>query len=134
MNVISDNDIAQAIFQILKDKSAQEQLTFLPKIAVFLHKKRLLSHTKDILAKLRKTMSQEDKILEVNLWSAFLLTEDKKKEIASFLKKRHKVEQIIFNENVEKKLLGGYRIEANNEIIDMTIDSQIKKLQEHLIS
>jgi len=134
MSVLSNNDIALAIFQTLKDKNAHEQQVFLPRIVEFLHKRRLLSRVKDILAKLNKIMNQESETLESNLWSALILSEDDKKDIVNFLKKRHEVKHVIFNENVDEKLLGGYKIEANDEIIDLTVKNKIKKLQEYLTS
>ena len=38
-----------------------------------------------------------------------------------------------FLENLNEKLLGGFKIEVNNELIDLTLKNKIYRLQEHLI-
>jgi ATP synthase F1 delta subunit len=132
MSAISNNDIAGAIFLVLKDKSKEEQQAFLPKIINFLYKRRLLSRAKDILLRLGKIMNRENETLEANLWSALPLKENSKVDIAKFLKQRHGAKRIIFNEKLDEKLLGGFKIEVEDEVIDLTTNNKIKKLQEYL--
>ena len=40
--------------------------------------------------------------------------------------------RFIFNEVLDEKLLGGFKIEVNDEIIDLTIKNKLEKLQEYL--
>ena len=40
----------------------------------------------------------------------------------------------IFKEVIDKNLIGGFKVEVNNEVIDVTLRNKISKLQEHLIS
>ena len=50
-----------------------------------------------------------------------------------FLKERYKVKDVNITEIFDGKLLGGMRILVNDEIIDLSLQNKIKKLQEHLI-
>jgi len=132
MATISNNDIARAIYLILKDKTKIELHDVFDKVIKFLVQKRLLTKTADILERLDKIINKEEGKIIVKILSAKKLKEELKKELIIFLKERYKAKEIVFIEVLEEKLLGGMRIEVNDEIIDLTVKNKIKKLQEHL--
>ena len=55
-----------------------------------------------------------------------------KKELIFFLRGRYGVKEVILKESLNEKLIGGIRLEINDEIIDLTVKNKIKKLQEYL--
>ena len=55
------------------------------------------------------------------------MKEKTKKELTSFLRERYKAKEIVFTETINEKLLGGIRVEINDEIIDLTVKNKIKK-------
>jgi ATP synthase F1 delta subunit len=134
MATLSNNNIARAIYLSLKDKNEGEQALFFKKITQFLFRKRLSSQAPDILARLDKIMNEADGRIVVKIWSGESLGENIKKEIADILKERYAAQKIVFVENLDKKLLGGFKIEVNDEVIDLTIKNKIGKLQEYLTS
>lgn len=138
MSTISNNDIARAIYSFSKDN----RLEALPpsggkasyaKIVEFLARRHLFRKIPDILTRLNKIINHEEGKIMVKLWSAKVLPEKIKKNLVHFLKKRYSAKEIIFDEIPDKKLLGGMRIEVNDEIIDLTIKNKIGELQEYLI-
>lgn len=132
MTTISNNDIARAIYLSSKDKSEKEQILFFPKITQFLFKKRLLSQAPDILTRLDKMVNEADEKIVVKISSLNPLSENIKKEVADFLKERYSVKKIILIENLDEKLLGGFKIEVRDEVIDLTLKNKIEKLQAYL--
>ncbi|HAS80597.1 MAG: ATP synthase subunit delta [Candidatus Nomurabacteria bacterium GW2011_GWE1_32_28] len=132
MSTISNNDIANAIYLVSKNKTETELRIVNNKIIKFLTHKRFLSKTNDILERLDKIINRENKKIIVKISSAKKLKEEIKIQLALFLKKRYEMEKIVFNEIIDEKLLGGIRIEIDDEIIDLTIKNKIRKLQEHL--
>ncbi|MFA6256851.1 MAG: ATP synthase F1 subunit delta [Candidatus Paceibacterota bacterium] len=132
MAAISNNNIALAVYEMLKGKSAKEQAEAVPKVVEFLNRKRLLSKSKDILTRLEKILNQAEGKLEVRTYSADKLSESHKKELAQALSKRYGGREMIFKEQIDERLLGGVRIEINDEVIDLSIRNKIKKLKEHL--
>ncbi len=133
MTIISNNNIARAIYLVSKDKTNVELQDINKKIIKFLARKRLLSKTPDILERLDKIINNKNRQIVVKISSSQKLENEVKNTLTLFLKKRYKAEKIIFIETLDVKLLGGIRIEVNNEIIDLTIKNKIKKLQEYLI-
>ncbi|OIO29246.1 hypothetical protein COX93_03170 [Candidatus Nomurabacteria bacterium CG_4_10_14_0_2_um_filter_30_12] len=133
MSIISNNDIANVIYLVSKDKRETELRYIDTKIVKFLARKRFLSKSTDILERLEKIINHENKKIIVKISSAKKLKEETKIELSLFLKKRYKIEKVVFDEMIDEKLLGGIRIEVDDEIIDLTIKNKIRKLQEHLI-
>ena len=57
-----------------------------------------------------------------------------KRELTQTLTHRYKAKEIKIVENLDKKLLGGFKVEVGDEVIDLTLRNKINKLQEHLTS
>jgi ATP synthase F1 delta subunit len=132
MATISNNDIARAIYLSSKDKSGAEQSALLPKVTQFLFRRRLLSRSSDILVRLDKMIDESEERIVAKISSKQPLAENTKKEIAQILKERYFAKKAVLIENLDEKLLGGFKIEVNDEVIDLTIKNKVEKLQEHL--
>ena len=132
MTAISNNDIARAIYLSTKDKQASELSHLFPKITQFLYRKRLLSEAPDILSRLDKMIDKGEGRVVATISSREPLHENIKKEIAHILKEKYSAQKVLLVENINEKLLGGFKIEINNEVIDLTIKNKIDKLQEYL--
>lgn len=132
MNTASNSNIARAIYLVSKGKSSGEQSLISKKVAQFLSKKRLLSKAPDILFHLNKIISEHEGKVAVKVSSAKRIDETTNKKLAEILIRRYRAKEIDFEENIDEKLLGGFKIEVHNEIIDLTIRNKIEKLQEYL--
>ncbi len=132
MTAISNKNIAEAIYLASKGKNHEEQSLVSKKVVKFLIKKRLLSKTKDILVFLNKIINEHESRIVVKVSSAEKIDEKINKEILHTLAHRYSVKEVKLEENLDKKLLGGIKIEVNDEVIDLTIKNRIKKLQEYL--
>ena len=132
MGNISNNDIAQAIYLNSKDKTGHELSLSLKNVVNFLHRRRLFNKSKDILLKLNKIINKDKGILIVIVKSSEKLHGKEKEEIEHLLKKRYHAHEVLLEEHIDEKLLGGIRVEINDEIIDLTLKNRIYKLQEYL--
>ena len=133
MSTLSNNDIAKAIYLISKDKTNAEVKSINVKIVEFLARKGLLSKAKNILERLDKIINYENKRIVAKVLSAENLGIKLKKELMFFLKERYKAKEVVLAEALDPKLLGGLRLEVNDEVIDLTVKNKIKKLQEYLV-
>ena len=133
MNNITNNNIAQAIYLSTKDKSAGEMSNVYKNIVNFLAKKNLISKSSDILKKLKKIINDENGIFEAKVFTARKLNDTSKKELKHILQNHYKTTEVDLVEILDPKLLGGLRIEINDEVIDNTIKNKINKLKNHLI-
>ncbi len=132
MTVISNNNIARAIYLASKDKPHAEHSVFFKNVVNFLSRKRLLSKAPDILARLDKIINEDKGVIVAKVTSVEKINDDTNKEIAQILARRYSGKEIDLEENLDEKLIGGYKIEVNDEVIDLTIKNRIAKLQAYL--
>lgn len=134
MATISNNDIAQAIYSVAQEHKPEEQSLFVDKVLRFLIKRKLLSKAPAILSSLKKIMNEYDKKVVAKISSKDKLDEMTNKILAETLIKRYSAKEIELVENLDEKLLGGFKVEVDDEVLDFTIKNKIGKLQEYLTS
>ena len=132
MPAISNNNIANAIYEGSKGRSPYDLHTYSKNVVNFLVKKRLLSKSKEILERLNKIVNEREGIVEVKVKTTKKLATETKHHLATTLKKRYRGKDIVWHEVVDENLLGGFRLEINDEVIDLTMRNKINQLQKHL--
>ncbi|OGI61239.1 hypothetical protein A2814_00530 [Candidatus Nomurabacteria bacterium RIFCSPHIGHO2_01_FULL_38_19] len=132
MTVISNNEIAHAFYLVSKDKSKSQQSDLFKNFVKYLYKKRLLSKAGNILSKLEKIINKEEGRVLAKVSIPEKLDKQKKAEILRSLKERYSAKDVVISEILNEKLLGGFKIEVNDEIIDLTVKNKMEKLQEYL--
>jgi F-type H+-transporting ATPase subunit delta len=134
MAIISNNNIARAIYSATKGKNDAEQSLIFSKVIQFLFRRRLLSKAPDILRHLNKIINDEEGRIVAKISSRGDLNEKIKRELAHALTKRYSAKEVVLSEVLDEKLLGGFKVEINDEVMDLTIKNKIGKLQEYLIT
>lgn len=132
MAVISNNDIAQALYSSIKGKTGDDYAQSLKNATNFLYKKKLLSKSGAIMDALAKIIDKEEHRIAAKITSTEPLTEATRTHLASSLKERYKADKVVFNERIDPRLLGGLKVEVGDEVIDLSIANKLKKLQKHL--
>ena len=132
MAKISNQDIAKSIYQTLKDKSGSAYSLALKNIVDFLARRRLFSQVADILNRLQRIVDRERGAIRVKVSSAKSLGIHLKHGLIKKLEHRYQAKEVIFDEQIDGGLIGGLKLEINDEVIDLTMKNRIKKLAEHL--
>lgn len=132
MAVTTNNNIAKAIYLAYKDKDHGEYQNISVKVVEFLARKRLLSKAPDILSRLNKIINEKEGRVVAKVSSAKKLNEHTEKELRHTLAIRYSAKEVDLQENIDEKLIGGYKIEVNDEVINLTTKNKINKLQEYL--
>lgn len=133
MATISNNNIAEAIYFLSKDKNEKDISILIDNVIKFLIRKRLLSKSKDILNQLEKISNKEEGIVIVRLKSSKRLNENIRNEIQRIIQNKYNAQNVILKEEIDESVLGGFKLEIKDEIIDLTVSNKLKKLQEYLI-
>ena len=134
MSKISSKDIAEALYASTKDKSGMELERTLANGVEFLAKNKLLSKTPEILELLEKVRERDLGIVSAKVSSRSPLTKHTTDEIKTALKNRYKASSVSLHFTEDPSLLGGIRIEAQDEVIDLSLKYKLKQLQAHLIN
>ena len=130
---LSTKNIAQAIHASTKNKSGKELEQSLVNVVEFLAKKNLLSKAPQILKQLEETLNTEGRIVRAKVSSKSELWKHTTDELKHALQHRYKAEDIVLDLHEDKTLLGGIKIETQDEIIDLSIENKLNQLQNHLL-
>ncbi|MEA3399544.1 MAG: F0F1 ATP synthase subunit delta [Patescibacteria group bacterium] len=134
MSKISTKNIALSIYEITKNKSGQDLEDVLIKIVKFLDKKRLFSKASDILKKLEELINKEEGIVGVRITYKQKPDKSISEKLEELLKKKYSANKLEIIENENKKILGGIKIEVEDEVIDLTLKNKMNQLQNYLIT
>ena len=130
---ISTKHIAEAIYAATKDKSGMELEQTLANAVLFLAKKNLLSKAPEILKHLKQVEHAEQNIVTAKVLSKEKLPKHTRDEIEHALKKRYKATEVLLDTEEDHSLIGGIRIEAKDEVIDLSLKNHLKQLQNYLL-
>lgn len=129
----SNKEIAEAIYKATKDQHGAELKKTLEQVVMFLSRRRLISQAPLILNWLNKIINEKEKRIIAKVTSAHKLSDRMKIDLKHDLTHRYKKDEVILEENINESLLGGMRIEVDDEVIDLTLRNKISQLQEHLM-
>ena len=138
MAILSNNDIARAIYLVLKDNHLEARppsgdlASKYDRIVKFLYRKRLLFKAPLILSQLKKIINQEKGRIVAKISSVETLSRQTKMHLEQVFKKRYSAKEVFIEEKLDGKLLGGIRVEINDEVIDLTIKNKISQLEAYL--
>lgn len=133
MKLRSIKNLAEAIYQNAKGKNGAELSATLANAVEFMDKHQLLGKSKEILSQLEKIIDKDEKVLRAKVTSSTVLSKKMLEELEENLKKRYKAKDVEIDTKEDSNLINGLKIEANDEIIDLTLRARLHQLQTHLI-
>lgn len=133
MKIRSTKTVAEAIHEATKGKSGADLAHALSNVVLFLEKNQLLGKKNELLSHLEKIIDKDEKVVRAKVRSADVLSKKMIEELEESLKKRYKAKGVEMDSTVDKSLINGLKIEAQDEIIDLTLRSRLHQLQTYLI-
>ncbi len=134
MAKISTKQIAEAIYATTKNKSGVELERALANAVQFLAKKNLLSKAPEILSRMEHISDTDHGITRARVSSKSPLTKKVTEKIESMLKKRYKAKEAVLDFKEDNTLIGGMRIETEEEVIDLSLKDKLNQLQNYLLT
>jgi F-type H+-transporting ATPase subunit delta len=107
-----------------KQGISKKQLNFL-KLLTY---RRRLVLIPQIAVLFQENMEDDQNILKVELYVAYMIDKKQSSDIMKFLSKKWN-KKIVLNCNVQPELLGGFIASARNRILDASVKTQCKQLK-----
>ncbi len=131
MATISFKNIAQGIYEGAKEHKSST--SYFQNVVRFLSKRKLIGKAPQILLELKKIVNFEAGIVEAKVSTATRLGATERYQLIQGLKQRYKAKDVVLQETIDEKLLGGLKVEVRDEVIDLTTKGKILKLQTYLM-
>lgn len=132
MKKITPKQYAISLYESLKEARGEEIRKRIANFLIMIKKRKDLKLLNKIFQNFIKVYQEQEGILTAEVISARPLTEKVKKEIIKWLKKFTE-RTATLEEKIDSKILGGIIIKFNETILDTSLKSQLKKLQQSLI-
>jgi len=120
----SYKDIARVVASKFADSSQSDITTSL---AHYLVEERRVADLDRILREVSRLRLEESNIIEVTALSRHELSESLKRQIEAIFDSN----EVILHEEIDKDLVGGVRIQAQDTLIDLSVRGQLNRLRSH---
>ena len=125
--VISPEDRRRVLADLFKKRLSAETYRFLP----FLISKDRIEHLRDICEEFASLYLENQNIIRTRITTPVPLTDKQTEEICLRLKKRFN-KNILPELTVDPEILGGIRIQVNDEIIDYSVRHRLASFEHSL--
>lgn len=123
---VSQKDIARAIRNLSGSMSSAKLSKVL---ASYLGRERRTGELDAILREVSRQREVEDGILEIDLTSAFPISDGNKRELT----KSVDAKKVVVNETIDKNVIGGVRMETSKSVLDLTVRNRLNRLKQGVV-
>ncbi len=116
-------ELTRAVYSLLSAAKNRQQLA--DKLAAYLISERRTKEVNALLRDLEALRLDEDGILEVSVTAARPVSEAVRREI----KQLFEAKEIIIHEEIDPALLGGVKVQAHEERLDLSVRARLQRLK-----
>lgn len=126
---ISVQQYAKSLFDSVTDKSEKDLKLVLKNFVALLGRNRELNKSREIINIFTELWNKAHGELAVQLISARELGPTAREMVVSYLKERTSAKKIILEENIDKKLIGGFILRYDNKVVDGSLKTSLEELK-----
>ncbi len=133
MNTEFEKKMAQEVHSALsKSQNEEEDARVLMTLTKILSDKKALNYSEGIISALKDLLDKEQGIVTVEVTVQERLDEDSKILLIKTLKEIYSATDVILNESVDQRILGGIKLKIGEEVYDATVKNKLGKLARQL--
>ena len=125
---ITAKQFAETLYDSVEGKTEKEILSVLNNFSEIVKKNNALSMIDNILDEFSRIWNKENGIIEAKVTSARDLDKTNRKSIIEYIKKATKAKDVVLDETVDKKVLGGVILKYGDKIVDDSLLGRVRSL------
>lgn len=125
MKSVSAKNLAQVLLE-------SENLSMRDFVA-FLAKNRMLGSVNEIIKQYEMLYDKKHNSIEAKITVTEHLSEHKNTELRHALKEKYKVDNVRLTEKIDKRLIGGMKIQVGDTVYDSSIRNTLRQLETQLL-
>ncbi|GEL77249.1 F0F1 ATP synthase subunit delta [Tenuibacillus multivorans] len=126
---VSGDQKKEFIRNVFKDVSQDTLNTLL-----LLIDKRRIDSIEDVVKAFVEMKNESRGIAEADVYSVRELTDEETKQIQDVFAKKMTINTLRINNTVDPSIIGGIKIRVGNQIYDGTVQTQLKRLEQKLVT
>jgi F-type H+-transporting ATPase subunit delta len=131
---ISTQQYAQSLYDSVALKSDKEVKVVLKSFVEILGRNRELNRAPEIIAVFNELWNKANGELSAQLISARELGLTAKETVTDYLKAKTGAKKVILDEEIDKKLIGGFVLRYDSKVIDASLKTSLEDLKNKISS
>jgi len=133
MSKLRKKDLALALHESTDGKDKKSVTKSIGNLVKMLVQNNILSDSDEIIRKYIQVYNKDKHIVDATVFSTISLDENQIEQIKKVIKKQLLVSEVEVTNIIDKELIGGLRIQVEDLVMDASIHTQLKQLEQHLI-
>ena len=130
---VSAKQYARSLFELTSKLSSEKTELVIRRFVSLLQDRHDLAQSDKIINELSLLLEQDKGELSAELSSAYELSVDSKKTIATYLENKLGANKINWTEKVDKSLLGGFVLRYQGFVLDGSLKNNLRKFKKQLL-
>jgi F-type H+-transporting ATPase subunit delta len=126
---VSIKQYSQTLFDLTDGKSEQEIVAVVTKFTDQLKNDGQFKNAAKVIEKFEDIYNAKNGIVSALVTSARKLEEVQLKEITEFIKGKYAAKEVVIKNVVDEEIQGGLIVKVGDEVLDSSVISQLKRLQ-----
>lgn len=131
---ISITQYAKTLFELTQGKSEQEVLDVTKKFAEVLKNDGQLKNAAKIIEKFTELYNKANGIVEAEVVTAGVIEKETKEKVEKFVKEKYQAKEVVIKNVVDKDIRGGIVVRVGDEVMDGSVEMQLRKLKQRLVA
>ena len=131
---ISAQQYAQSLYDSVAGKSDKDVLVVLKSFVEVLGNNRELNRAPEIIVAFTELWNKANGELSAQLISARELGPTAKETVTDYLKAKTGAKKVILDEEIDKKLIGGFVLRYDSKVIDASLKTSLEDLKNKISS
>lgn len=119
---------AKTLYEITKGKSSSEIDEMVGNFVQLLAKNNQTKFANGIVSRFKEISNAEEGITEAEITSREKLSDDLARKISDFVKEKYQTEKVVIDNKIDEKILGGIIIRVKDEMIDGSVQNQLRNM------
>ena len=129
---ITAQQYAKTLLELTDGKTEQAVSDVVKKFVEVLKKDGQIKNAGKIMEKFSEIYNAKHGIVEANVISSRELSRDKIDQVENFVKEKYSAREVIAKNIIDEKIKGGIIIKVGDEVLDASINGQLKRLEKQL--
>lgn len=129
MKRIKTTDLAESLLQTTEGKTHEQTKKVILVFAKLLIKNGQAGNINRIIERFEELYAKKHNILNIKVSTATPISKTEKEKIEHELKARYKADKVVTSDTVDKKNIGGMKLQIGDTVYDYTLARRLKQLQ-----
>ena len=129
---ITAQQYAKSLYEATKEKSQNEIDNAVKNFTKILIKNSHLKLEANIIKKFKEIYNAENKIAEAEVISREVLSNTLLNNVSKYVSTKYQAKEVVLNNRIDKNIQGGIIIKVGDEVMDGSVERQLRELKECL--